>query len=318
MLTRIVTYANANGSARVIAFMIGLAGQFTSIVGHRGFWRICRFLGRFISGQEVSCTIRLSHDSQLRIDLEDPYWSRLVASRYTYEPEVQCVLEQVRDVDFCFVDGGANFGYWSILASSTHLGSHEVLAVEASTRTFRRLSENCALNNNRFRCLNYAITKDGGKSVQFAVTEDHAAGHIPGDRAAPEGTRYEHVPTISLDELVSIYCPDTRHFVVKLDLEGYEANALAGSTGLLSKEALVLYEEHGSDPNCRATEFILAELDFSVFFLDRYRGLVRIENASAVNRIKTRRTVGYNFLACRPSSLFFKQLHKITALRASV
>ena len=35
-----------------------------------------------------------------------------------YEPEIDAFLRAVADVDYMLVDGGANFGLWSVLASS--------------------------------------------------------------------------------------------------------------------------------------------------------------------------------------------------------
>ncbi len=312
MFTRAITRSAANLRSRALIFMIALAGQFTSVVRYRGFWHICYLLGRLVRGGRVLCTIRVCNDGEMTIDLSDPYWSRLIASRYAYEPEIYAVLRYLRAIDFCFIDAGANLGFWSILASSAELGTHPVLSVEASSTTFARLSENCALNKSRFRCLNLAIAQETGRMVSFANTDDHAAAHIADDPSTAARDRCEKVLTISLDDLCSQYCrPDCTRFVVKLDLEGHEVSALAGATHLLSKDVLVLYEDHGSDPGCRASQYVLEELGFAVFFMTSNCQLQRTYDVPTVRRAKTRKSVGYNFFGCKESSVFFRPLQQL-------
>ena len=67
-------------------------------------------------GWEV--VVLLNEDSQFAFDLGDPYWARLLARGFVYEPEVERVLRAFADAPYTFVDAGANLGYWSILVSS--------------------------------------------------------------------------------------------------------------------------------------------------------------------------------------------------------
>ena len=72
-----------------------------------------------------------------RFPFGDGYWSLLLDRSFVYEGEIEQFLRSVADVDYSFVDGGANFGFWSVLASSRPFGSHPVIAIEAHPRIRR-------------------------------------------------------------------------------------------------------------------------------------------------------------------------------------
>ena len=125
-----------------IAF-ISLSGSVLSLLEHRFFWHCCKLAARFIGPGAGRCAVRIGTDSRMNVLLSDPYWSRLIASSYDYEADFKKILLKLRDLDFVVIDGGANFGYWSILLSGADLGRHQVIAVEAHPETFRQLAENC-------------------------------------------------------------------------------------------------------------------------------------------------------------------------------
>ena len=75
----------------------------------------------------------LNDDARFAFPFGDGYWSLLLDRGFVYEGEIEQFLRSVADVDYGFVDGGANFGFWSVLASSRPFGSHPVIAIEASS-----------------------------------------------------------------------------------------------------------------------------------------------------------------------------------------
>ncbi|KQT15204.1 MAG: hypothetical protein ACOY3N_09935 [Bradyrhizobium sp.] len=60
----------------------------------------------------------------------DAYWSRLLNRSYDYEEEINALPHCGRDERYEFVDCCANFGYWSVLASSKPFGAQHALAIE--------------------------------------------------------------------------------------------------------------------------------------------------------------------------------------------
>ena len=278
--------------------LIGLAGLLTAPIGHRLFWRFCRRLSSRFPGR--SAIIRIGPDSHIRINLSDPYWLRLVAGSYNYEPELAHVLQRCRDLPFTFLDCGANLGYWSILVSDPAFGSHPTIAIEAAARTCQDLEENCRLNGGRFRVVHAAVADHSGTVAWLSMGTGHAGASLY-DVVGPVTAR-EQVTTLAVDDL------GVRGMVViKLDVEGAEVDALRGAATLLEGDTLVSYEDHAADPTCAPTQAIL-DRGFSVFWCTPTGEIRQVRGVDGVRAIKTRRASGYNFLGCRPTSTFWRRL----------
>ena len=108
--------------------------------------------------------VLLNDDARFAFPFGDGYWSLLLDRSFVYEGEIEQFLRSVADVDYSFVDGGANFGFWSVLASSRPFGSHPVIAIEASSVNAARLARNAELNGGRFKILRRADRRDDRQS----------------------------------------------------------------------------------------------------------------------------------------------------------
>src|SRR5262249_45406239 len=147
---------------------------------------------------------------------------------------------------------------------SLELGAHRSIAIEAATGTFERLLANCALNGNRFECLHGAVAERSGENVTFAISAHHSSSGIAESGEIPEVRGTEVVPTVTLDEVLADGGADHGPVIVKLDVEGAEVAALHGGRKLLEIDALLLYEDHGKDPESRVSAAVL-ELGWTVF-----------------------------------------------------
>lgn len=285
---------------------IAAAGLGTKPLHHRGLWRLCRLIGGGTLGDDAhDLVVRLNDDSRFVFDLRDPYWARVLAPGFTYEPEIERVLRAFADVPYTFVDAGANLGYWSILASSLEFGAHRAIAIEAAARTFERLLANRALNGDRFQCLHGAVAERAGDRVTLAISAHHSATGIADSGEIRDVRGTEVVSTVTLDDVVGGDGGDASPLIVKLDVEGAEIAALRGGRKLLEREALLLYEDHGKDPESRVTAAVL-ELGWTVF-LGGSEGFVPAD-ISEIRRYKTRPNVGYNLIACRTGSGMAEQV----------
>jgi FkbM family methyltransferase len=281
-------------------WLIAAAGLGTKPLRHRGLWRLCRLIGGGTeAGEAHGVVVRLNEDSSFAFDLRDPYWARLLAAGFTYEPEIEGVLRAFGDVPYTFVDAGANLGYWSIFASSRELGAHRSIAIEAASGTFARLLVNCALNGNRFECLHGAVAEHAGRSVTLAISAHHSSSGIADSGEIPDVRGTEVVPTLTLDDVVADRGADAGPVIVKLDVEGAEIAALHGGRKLLEGDTLLLYEDHGKDSESRISAAVL-ELGWSVF-LRGGGGFVAADLAD-ICRYKRRPNVAYNLIACRQGS----------------
>lgn len=155
------------------------------------------------------------------------------------EFEDMCFLiHLLRDVDL-FVDVGANIGSYTILASG-HVGA-KTISIEPLPSTFRRLENNVRYNDldHRVTLCNQGVGEDEGK-LWFTTSLD-AMNHVATE--SDYGDKLE-VPVTRLDDLLG----DQQPLCIKIDVEGFEARVLDGSTQTLGASALraVILELNGS------------------------------------------------------------------------
>jgi FkbM family methyltransferase len=302
-LTRPILTRSTSRVPLLFVHTITVSGWLLAPLNYRLHWRVCNAIAQFAKGKRYEFVISIGDDSRMRISLDDPYWSRLLCASYEYEADFKQALRALSNVDFVVVDCGANFGYWSILLSGSELGSRRVLAVEAAADTYRLLVANCDLNGGRFQCVHGAIDEVSGRRVSIEALNGHSSARVSAD-----GSGSQLATTISLDDLVSsTFDGIPARVLIKLDVEGHEISALRGSARLLASDVLVYYEDHGIDLTSKVTDYVIRELGLRVFFLDRGR-LRDVPSAQAASRFKKRTTYGYNFFACKPSSVFVSKL----------
>lgn len=138
----------------------------------------------------------------------------------------------------------------------------------------------------------------------------HVGRHLRRDK--PTGSHDPGVPvrTATLDDLLGSILPgDGQPVVLKLDVEGQEVQALMGAVELLRRDILIVYEDHGRDTSHTTTAYARSELGLSVGWLLPSGGVRPVGSLSDLDRIKTNRRYGYNFVAYRKDSIFPPYLH---------
>jgi FkbM family methyltransferase len=245
----------------------------------------------------------LNPDARFIFPLDDDYWRPSVTvGDGLYEPEIDWLLRRTSDRPYAMLDCGANLGYWSVLASSAAYGSHAVVAIEASRANFQILCRNADANGNRFLALHRAVYDSSGRQVRL-YGKRHYGMSLRRDWRPDENDRAEDVDTITLDDAADCYVPGRTHpMLLKIDVEGAEIEAIRGAGRLLDEGALVIYEDHGKEPDHRVSRFVLAQDGIAVWYVDADRQPRRITTLAQVAAIKTDPRNGYNFFACRWSS----------------
>jgi FkbM family methyltransferase len=282
-----------NGSGRrdrvVTRGLVALAHLFRPM-GLRGYSRTSHLIARSLTScPDVS--VLINPDTRFVFPLDDVYWVRLMAHGYAYEPEIRALLHRIGP--FALLDGGANYGYWSALVTSSEFGAQ---AVEASGATFERLRVTAMANGDRFSCVHAAIAARSGESVQM-----HGAEHAARSTVTREEPQGESVNTVTIDDLVAEHAELQQRLVIKLDVEGAEIEALEGARETLKADPLVIYEDHGRDRESLVTAVLLEQLGWEVGLLTA-SGPERIRSVEELTARKTDRRHGYNCVAFRPGS----------------
>ncbi len=298
---------SGEAASGLLPSILRLSALASSITGHRGYGRFLSALSRVERFRDAYCTAILSEDSVFEFHAADPYWGYYMYTGTIYERSLHYAFAAISGLDYQVLDCGANYGYWSVLLSGLPYGKRNVVAVEASADTFRVLESNCVLNGLRFTALNSAVSGKSGQTLWMeAPTHDQA--HIclgpPGEKTH----RREQVQSVSLDDLSAMLNPKPDLLVIKLDVEGHEIEALKAAQCLSEKDVLIIFEDHGLDPLCRNSAYMLNRDELALFWIDDDGRSVGVRHLSEVRCIKKPRNYGYNFFAATRGGEFHSRL----------
>jgi FkbM family methyltransferase len=278
----------ANLWERTAALALATGSKISSHFSHRGYNGCANLLRKTLTERDIA--IKLNPDATFAFPYGDGYWSKLLNRSFSYENELELLFRDSVDVDYTLLDCGANYGYWSVLVSSAPYGSHKAIAIEPSSQNFAKLRNNAEINGNRFEVMKCAIGADRG-TARLSGTK-HEAFSITGGG----GDGGEDVPVIALDNLLDdSKVTATGKYLIKLDVEGVEIEAIKGGTRLLQADSVLLCEEHGNDPHHTVSRYILDQTPLKLIVYDpRSNRLETVTELSILDRIKVSTHVGYN------------------------
>jgi FkbM family methyltransferase len=124
-----------------------------------------------------------------------------------------------------FLDIGANVGVYSVLAARCIQPGGTLHAIEADPLLVQRLEENLRLNGFSSESVHAVAVGESSGICRFEIDRDTVGNVLPS--SAPGGA---DLPMRRLDDLFTAYEPFT---IAKLDIEGYELQALRGAERLL-------------------------------------------------------------------------------------
>lgn len=300
-----------NAWERLAALMLSTGSKVSSHFHHSGYNFCANLLRRALPKRDIA--VVLNDDATFTFPYGDGYWSKLLNLSYSYEIELELLFLGSNDVDYTLLDCGANYGYWSVLVSSALFGRHRSIAIEPSSRNFSVLATNARVNGNRFETMQCAIGAARGTARLSGVK--HEAFSIAG---APGGDDGEVVPVIALDNLIDDGVVDANgKFLIKLDVEGVEIEAIKGGRRLLAGDSVIMCEEHGNDPTHAVSRYILDETPLELIVYDPATArFERLKDTSPLTRIKTSPRVGYNVFATA-SEFWLKRIDSLNASASS-
>ncbi len=145
----------------------------------------------------------------------------------------------------CFLDVGANEGLYTLLAARKVGPTGRVLALEPSSRKFRRLTANLELNGlTNVRTLQLAASDRAGSGMLRVAGFGHEGLNSLGEfGGAIEEFAIERVRLMPLDDLVE--AEGLGHFdALKIDVEGGELAVLQGARRILGVRRPIILLVH--------------------------------------------------------------------------
>jgi FkbM family methyltransferase len=295
----------ANAWERLAAVALTLGSKISSNFSHRGYNSCANLLRKALPARDIA--IKLNDDATFAFPYGDGYWSKLLNRDFAYEDELDLLFRTSADINYTLLDCGANYGYWSVLVSSKPYGSHRAVAIEPSAANFPKLANNARINGNRFEVMKCAI--GAGRGTARLSGTKHEAFSIAGGQDGGE-----EVPVIALDNLLDDgKVSSGGKFLIKLDVEGVEIEAIKGGARLLKEDSVILCEEHGNDPQHTVSRFILEQTPLKLIVYDPSSNRMEtVTELSILDRIKVSSHVGYNVFGT--ASAFWQD--RINALNA--
>jgi len=179
----------------------------------------------------------------------------------TYEYDKRIAFEKGIKPGDVFYDIGANVGYYSLMAARLSEPNGKVVAFEPLPRNIAYIHKHIAINKlgQRIKVIEAAVSDKNGKAF-FNLSSSTSKGHIAGEGEL-------EVRTVSLDELVesgAIPTPD----VMKIDVEGAEADVLLGAHKILStRHPLIYLDTHDRNAHNRTVN-TLNKLGYTITCVD--------------------------------------------------
>lgn len=194
--------------------------------------------------------------------------------RGMYDPNMAVFVQSFLPKGGVFLDVGANMGYFSLIAAKFD-DTCRVIAIEPSSRDYKRLVQNVELNvlGNVVKPVMIAVgDRLGKKTIQIAPEEKSGLNTL-GVGFAYKGITKESVEEVNVTTIDSIVNGEAleRVDVIKLDIEGSEVRALEGAKETINSYRPVVIVGVNSDAlveskrSIRDLENILAELNYDMY-----------------------------------------------------
>jgi FkbM family methyltransferase len=230
-----------------------------------------RALHRFRSHDGQAQVAQLPWGLPLEVSTSDAIGFAIVAGG-VFDPCVTETLHRLIDPGDLVADVGANLGYMSSLAAARVGPAGKVLAFEPHPRAYELLERNAARWRGvetagpvELRRLALSDAAGEGTLVSGGSDEfDMAVASLSADAGATPGGDQIPVELARLDEVAG----ERRLGLVKIDVEGHEADVLRGAGGLLERGAIrdIVFEDHDDYPS-QATE-VVEDAGYELISLD--------------------------------------------------
>ncbi|MGH3867949.1 MAG: FkbM family methyltransferase [Pseudonocardiaceae bacterium] len=295
---------NSERRFKIAKTMAWIFARIVYPLGGKGYTTIVTAL----IGRSTNAVATFENGGRFIFPCGDSYYSNHLLTGRNYEEDVTFLLGSIYSrTSPCFLDCGANFGYWSSAVSGQSKMANRVVGIEPSLHALPFLRDNKTENNNRFNIEALAIWDIAGSAVGFSMNRAHATSGIG------HGSRNYLVETTTVDAIVEEVGWAGMQVVIKLDVEGAEIAAFNGAERTSRTGCIFIYEDHGGDQECRVTRFLLKR-NWIVFFLADDH-LLQIVSVAQLSKLKRDPRQGYNLVAWRLETELSTYLRSLASSR---
>ena len=189
--------------------------------------------------------VRVAEDLVMYVPKEvDASAGYLLLKPYAHEPLVGLLCRPGETV----LDIGANLGRWTASAALAVGPAGRVIALEPVSRLANAISKTCLLNRFHWvKVINAAVSDKPGEAI-FSIEQENSGGSRLGAMQSDPSRTFQQttVRTVTVDQCVEDQRLETLA-LIKIDVEGFETQVIAGARATLGRFSPTLVMETGHE-----------------------------------------------------------------------
>jgi len=236
-----------------------------SKISHKSFYKELRFKGKFkVRIPEYGSFYMMNYGNQIEIET---FWNGLFK---TWESDTGWIWIEL--CKFCEVifDVGANTGIYSLVAQTVNPQA-EIHAFEPSRQIYKRLVINAALNNDKIKCNQIAISNKSNPCVFYDLPYPNDNGSLSPEKMKNwRGYSGKIVEYKVLAETLSHYTENNnipKIDLLKIDIEMHEAEAIEGLGHYINSYKPIIILEILSEEVAKKLKNLINLDEFRLFHL---------------------------------------------------
>jgi len=216
----------------------------------------------------------MSYGHLMSLNLQDRIQRRMFV-KHCHEPETEKLFEKYFKDSKCFLDIGANVGYFTLMGKSIN-PKLKIYSFEPNPNNVERLRKNISLNKFNDVVVSSQCISDVNTEVTFAVPPENESGwgRIENDHLPLDNFKKITTQAVTLDSMLeSDYFKNDIPDLLKVDIEGNEMKLINGGIKFLEKFhpviCLELNEPCLNESNTSSEEIIskLKSLNYECFYI---------------------------------------------------